>query len=257
MDFMRENLQNLQTLPVLSKNGQDLSYAESQDGTMRIHTAQFQSNEYERIRLTLLDGGKHTQVFTSLWYPRSSIQPSQEERLPVLGCDLLQFHQTKLLCVSDMQPIDDGSTATQQRPLYEDLLRPIRDTYPALQNKMTKRFYDETQFFSKQMLLGRFDTTKQNDVIKSPHELVFDNVLPAYQQYVHTHVDLVQRQQAANADQVADGSSSDKIYSAYDTYSAQRDPAHGMLGRMFGQEWADAYVYDILFPSSVLQEEEA
>ena len=34
---------------------------------------------------------------------------------------------------------------------------------------------------------------------------------------------------------------------AYDTYSAERDPATGLFAAMFGKDWADGFVYDFLF----------
>lgn len=230
--FMEENLTNLQTLPVLSHDGQDMSYKESADGSMRIHTARFSSDEYKNIRLTVLDAGSKTQVFTSLWYPDPHFN------LPVLGTDLLQFNEKKHLCVVDFQPIQDSENLHAQS--YEEKLKPIRDQYSSLQGSMTKRFYDETQFFSSQMLLARDQEDQESE------DMVFDDLMPAWQQYVQTHVNLV-KSTPAEPSQVQ---SVQERQAAYDEYSAVRDPAHGLLARSFGQDWADAYVYDILFPQS-------
>jgi 15,16-dihydrobiliverdin:ferredoxin oxidoreductase len=212
----------------------------------------FTSDEYRLIRLTLLDGGGAVQVFTSLWYPHEDIQ------MPVLGIDLLQFaNATRHLTVVDFQPIIPSSSLEDDDHddvLYEHLLEPIRNRYPSLQHNMSRRFYDESDgFFSKQMLLGKGNSTNY----------VFSELWPAYQQYVHTHTFLVQecykkekqsRRTDNNHRSASLSSSSSSIprglqgQKRYDDYSSVRDPAHGLLVSCFGREYADDFVYDVLFP---------
>jgi Ferredoxin-dependent bilin reductase len=241
MQFMKDNLTGLRAVPVTSRSGTDMSYVESKDATMRMHTCSFTSAEYKLIRMTVLDAGYTTQVFTSVWYPADSLQP-------VLGIDLLQFnHAKKHLCIVDFQPVSSIATAASTDDAttssFEDLLEPIRNQYPSLQGTMTDRFYNqEDSYFSNQMLLGRHNC---NDESFSAQSMVFDDLFPAYQQYLATHVNLVRRNNDRDcAEAVA------ACHAAYDTYSAARDPAHALLARAFGQEWADDYVYDILFPAA-------
>jgi hypothetical protein len=33
-------------------------------------------------------------------------------------------------------------------------------------------------------------------------------------------------------------------------YSSERDPAHGLLKANFGKDYADAFLFDVLFPLS-------
>lgn len=233
MKFMKENLTNLRALPVTSGD-KDMAYAENSEGKMRIHTLKFQSDEYKCIRMTVYDAGNATQVFTSLWYPDPAYN------LPVLGIDLLQFNKKKHLCIVDFQPIQ--STEQEHAQPYEHLLRPIRDKYESLQGRMTPRFYDENQFFSKQMLFGRHDATQDDPVT----DMVFRDLFPAFQSYLQTHLGLI-RSTPRQEHRVA---AILERHAAYDSYSAVRDPAHALLTRSFGQEWADDYVYDVLFPSS-------
>jgi 15,16-dihydrobiliverdin:ferredoxin oxidoreductase len=237
MSFMKENLTNLRAISVTSEDGKDMSYVENTDKKIRMHTIKFQSDEYKCIRMTVYDAGNATQVFTSLWYPDPAYN------LPVLGIDLLQFNKMKHLCIVDFQPIQT-TEAEHDRP-YEHLLKPIRDQYTSLQGKMTKKFYDENQFFSKQMLFGRHDATTDGP----PNPMVFDDLFPAFQNYLKTHVSLV-KSTARVEDRVP---AILERHAAYDSYSAVRDPAHGLLARSFGQEWADDYVYDVLFPASAKQ----
>jgi len=233
MTFMKKHLTNLRAIPVTSGD-KDMSYIENTDKKIRMHTCAFQSDEYKCIRMTVYDAGNATQVFTSLWYPDPSYN------LPVLGIDLLQFNKKKHLCIVDFQPIQSSEHEHDQS--YEHLLQPIRDQYESLQGRMTPRFYDENQFFSKQMLFGRHDATEENPADK----MVFQELLPAFQSYVQTHVDLVQST-TGQADRIP---AVLERHAAYDSYSAVRDPAHALLARSFGQEWADNYVFDVLFPSS-------
>jgi len=243
--FMKENLTNLRVLPTTSRDGrEDLTYVSNDDNSgkpVRMITLCFASDEYRKIRLTVYDAGYRTQVFTSLWYP----QPMYD--LPVLGTDLLQFNKQKHLCVVDFQPIGKSSCEVDHAAPYEHLLKPIRDQYPSLQESMTKRFYDENQFFSKQMLLGRFANNNDSDDDNSEQQHpVFRDLMPAYQEYVKAHVNLLKSC-------TPNPKSESKVLRQqmdYDTYSAKRDPAHAMFTRVFGKKIADDFVYDVLFSLS-------
>merc|ERR1712095_71662 len=102
------------------------------------------SNEYRKIRMTYYDAGDNTQVFNSVWYPDPAYN------LPVLGIDLLAFNRKKYLAVVDFQPLyqDEDKHAST----YEHLLAPMKEKYDSLKGRMSSKFYDETQFFSKEML---------------------------------------------------------------------------------------------------------
>jgi 15,16-dihydrobiliverdin:ferredoxin oxidoreductase len=229
LEYMKKHLTNLKNLPVTDQTGkEDLSYVESDHSSNRMMTLCFSSDEYRLIRMTLMDAGWQTQVFTSLWCPRGN--------LPVLGIDMLQFHkESKHLTIVDFQPIHDSEQ--EHDTLYEHKLQPIREQYPSLQGKMTKRFYDETQFFSNQMLFGREPTP----------DYVWDELMPAYQQYVQTHVEMAQTTTTSTKMALSQVL---QRQAAYDDYSAARDPAHALLAKAFGQEYADRFVYDVLFPLS-------
>lgn len=225
--FMEQHLTNLRPLPVTSRNGKDLSLILSDDGSMRMHTLLFASDEYRLIRLTLMDG--RVQVFTSVWYP----QP--EYNLPILGCDLLQFGGQKHLCLMDFQPI--CAAESDHDRCYEHRMQPIRNRFELLHSEMSDKHYDASQYFSSQMLIGRAHGAAE----AAP---MMTQMSEAFQEYVHLHTRMVQSSwpESSQREEVLARQAS------YDMYSAQRDPAHPMLARAFGQEIADAYVYDILFP---------
>lgn len=228
LDFMKQHLSNLRPTPVTNHNGtMDLRYKENTAQQARIVNLCWKSDEYRKIRMTYYDAGHKTQVFNSLWYPRAN--------LPVLGIDLLQFHGKKHLCVVDFQPL---YSEEQEHDLpYSHLQHAIQSQYPSLQGKMSTRFYDETQFFSQHMLFARFE---QESVVQ-------DELYPAFQAYVSTHLDL-----AKAASPLSNTPWSRQA--AYDAYSAQRDPATHMFEKMFGHEWSDAYVHEFLFSMSRQQE---
>lgn len=264
MQFMKEHLTRLRGVPVIAKHsGTDLSYVESLDGTMRMHTCCFASHEYQRIRMTVLDAGHQTQVFSSVWYPANhSLQP-------ILAVELLQFNRAKKhLCVVDFQPVCHHQA---NREAFEQLLEPIRSQYPSLQGILTDRFYnDHDTYFSNQMLLGRHTSNNNNkndddddEGRSSARSMVYDDLFPAYQQYLATHVRLVQQDGTTAASSSTTSAHNhgenrprtaehvDQCHAAYDTYHANsRDPSHALLSRAFGATWADDFRRDILFPSA-------
>lgn len=231
MEFMKDNLTNLRVIPSTNEKGDtDFSFNENQKKKARIVNMQLQSDEYRKIRMTYYDAGEGTQVFNSVWYPNPAYN------LPVLGIDLLAFNQKKYLAIVDFQPLHDEEGDHAQT--FEHKLKPIKDQYESLKGRMSSKFYDETQFFSKQMLFARFDDGN----------IVEDDLMPAFQSYVQTHLDLVK---STTPDATTEGMKAvlDR-QQAYDTYSAERDPATGLFTAMFGAEWAGDFVYDFLFSLS-------
>ena len=41
-----------------------------------------------------------------------------------------------------------------------------------------------------------------------------------------------------------------RLQDAYDVYSAERDPAHGLFTSHFGKDWSDRFLHEFLFPAS-------
>jgi 15,16-dihydrobiliverdin:ferredoxin oxidoreductase len=227
MDFMKENLTNLRVLPC-SNAKTDFTYNDNKDKKARMVNLCLSSDEYRKIRLTYYDAGDNTQVFNSVWYP------DPKYNLPVLGIDLLAFNRKKYLAIVDFQPLHENEE--DHAATYEEILAPIKDKYESLKGRMSSKFYDETQFFSQQMLFARFED----------EEVVGRDLLPAFQSYVQTHLNLIRdtEPKPSEVDFVM------KRQKAYDTYSAERDPATGLFTAMFGGEWAQDFVHDFLFSMS-------
>lgn len=219
--FLEENLNNLQV--VSCSNGKtDFSYKANPSKKARIVNMCLTSDEYRKIRLTYYDAGDNTQVYNAVLYP----DPKYD--LPVLGVDLLAFNRKKFLSIVDFQPLHKDHD-------FSEKLSPIKSSYDNLSGKMSSKFYDETQFFSQDMLFARFED-----------ETIIENELfPAFQGYVETHLDLIR-----NYNGVTDEKKTLERQQAYDTYSADRDPATGLFMAMFGQDWALDFVHDFLFSMS-------
>jgi len=228
MDFMEENLTDLKVVECTNEKETDFSYNVNEKKKARIVNVCFSSKEYRKIRMTYYDAGDTTQVYNAVWYP------NPEYNLPVLGIDLLAFNRKKYLAIVDFQPIHDEEK--EHSATYQHLLEPIKEKYDSLKGRMSSKFYDETQHFSEQMLFARFDN----------EDIVSRDLFPAFQGYVQTHVDLV-RNTAPQPDQTEMVLSKVK---AYDTYSADRDPATGLFAAMYGKEWAEDFVHDFLFSMS-------
>lgn len=229
MSFMKENLTNLK-VEACDNGKTDFSYNENTQKKARIVNVCASSDEYRKIRMTYYDAGDNTQVFNAVCYPDPAYN------LPVLGIDLLAFNGKKFLAIVDFQPLheDEEDHATT----YEDKLEPIREQYETLKGRMSSKFYDETQFFSQQMLFARFDK----------EQVVQEELFPAFQQYVQTHLDLIRSTTPQTS--VEDAAFVMGRQKEYDTYSAERDPATGLFTAMYGKEWADDFVHDFLFSMS-------
>jgi 15,16-dihydrobiliverdin:ferredoxin oxidoreductase len=239
VQFMKDNLTNLkvESCRRSSSNGGDLdddrddtdfAYCDNDQKKARIVSMCLSSDEYRKIRLTYYDAGDNAQVFNAVLYPDAKYN------VPVLGVDVLAFNRKKYLAIVDFQPIHQDES--MHAAPYEHLLEPIKAEYGSLRGQMSSKFYDETQFFSKQMLFSRFED----------EAVVYGELFPAFQRYARAHLELVRATPAdpSNAARVLER------HEAYDAYSAERDPATGLFSAMFGGEWAQGFVHDFLFSLS-------
>ena len=228
VDFMKKNLNNLRVRSC-SNGKTDFSYNDNIDKKARIVNMCLSSDEYRKIRLTYYDAGDNTQVYNAVFYP------DPKYNLPILGIDLLAFNRKKYLTIVDFQPLHTEERA--HATTFEERLAPIKEGYESLKGRMSAKFYDETKFFSQQMLFARFED----------EEIVGRDLFPAFQAYVETHLDLIQ-------ETIPDTSKVDYVMEqqkAYDTYSAERDPATGLFTAMFGSDWAQDFVHEFLFSMSI------
>lgn len=180
-----------------------------------------------------MDAGLAAQVFNAVWYPVTSLE------LPILGVDFLSFGEKNILCVMDFQPLKMEQSYIDK---YIGPLHPIRERYADLTGRMSSRFYDENRFFSKELLFGRFQSTKP----------VYERLFPAFQEYLELYIQLAKQT-------VEDDNSRPiiwKLQCEYDSYSAEKDPAMSLFRSYFGTSWARRFVYEFLFENSCTTQED-
>lgn len=114
----------------------------------------------------------------------------------------------------------------------------IRDKYCDLHGTLSGKIYDDTSFFSKNMLFGRFtDESKLQSVI-----------YPAFYDYVDAYLKLMQNAVPNNDEERMNAVR--ERQTAYDKYSSAKDPAVGLFDAYFGKEWSKSFVHDFLFSLS-------
>jgi len=228
LEYMKNNLSNLSYIGCSTQNGDDMAYRETSDGKGRIHSICFQSDEYRHIRMTYYDQGDVGQNFNTMWYPHYTYN------LPILGVNLLSRSVlNKHLAIIDFQPLHKAEN--DHVKLFSSIQRKITKLYPELESDPDDRVLD-LQVFSKNMICKRF----------SREAVVIDSVFPAFHDYVLEHVNLVHTtdpDESANAKEAVM-----KRHAAYDLYSAVRDPCRLALGKVFGNEWANDFVFEFLYP---------
>ncbi|KAL3936813.1 MAG: hypothetical protein SGBAC_007946 [Bacillariaceae sp.] len=250
-EYFQEHLTNYQemelpdpSLAVVQTSTDQFSSASasSASASTRVRTKWYSSEEYRLIRMTYMDGGDRTQIFTTVCYPRAN--------LPILGHGLLQVGDRRIT-ISDFQPLEESHAKYADR-----YLRPIKDQYPSLGQEMSERFFQQGEFWSDSTLLGRF--SKNTDDDKSLEDEMWKDLWPAYKACVQTHVQLCQEQEQEKEQQeprnhrIPNTDPDDSLllqkHAEYDAHVASRDPAIKMLTGIFGEETATKVVYEALFP---------
>jgi len=201
----------------------------------RIGNLCFKSEHFRKVRLTYFDAGDSVQVFNALWYP------AYEYDAPLFGVDLISLGKNRVLTVVDTQPLHPTPEYCTK---YISHLTDIRNKYPDLHGVLSGKIYDDTSFFSKNMLFGRFTDESKLDSV----------VVPAHAEYLAAYTNMVTTK--ARPDYMPASKEAVRVrQQAYDVYSAAKDPAVGLFDAYFGKEWSDAYVHQFLF--SLTQPDEA
>ena len=207
----------------------EVSFRSSTVKPAKIGNLCFKGGIFRKIRMTYFDAGDGVQVYNTLWYPDYFYD------LPLLGIDLISLGLNRVLTVIDFQPLHPTDEYSNK---YISHLKPIRDKYSDLQGILSGKIYNDTSFFSKQMLFGRFtDETKIKNVVYPAHDAYLNAYLKLAEKAV-PNKDLSAMQTVALRQK------------EYDTYSALKDPAVGLFDAYFGKEWSNSFVHDFLFDLS-------
>jgi 15,16-dihydrobiliverdin:ferredoxin oxidoreductase len=184
---------------------------------------------FRRWRVTRLDAGDSLQVLNSVAYPAETLDH------PLLGIDLLWFGaRQKLVAVLDFQPLSQDPSYFER---HYSGLKHLHAQFPDLSGEETMRSFDPNQYFSPWLLFCRGGA----DQAQSSLPKAFTPFLAAYWQL---HDQAAQAKSPMTSEEVI------TLQKAYDVYSAERDPAHGLFTSHYGKDWSDRFLHEFLFPAS-------
>ena len=206
-----------------------LERSESQNGKSTIQSWLWQLPGFRRWRVTRMDAGDSLQVLNSVAYP------DLDNDQPLMGVDLLWFGaRQKLVAVLDFQPLT-------QKPDYLDRhlveLKNLHQQFPELSGEETMRSFDPNQYFSPYLLFCRGGAEQAEQSLPQ-----------AFNAFLDSYWQLTARSQAEQSE--ISPAEVQELQCAYNKYSAERDPAHGLFTSHFGNEWSDRFLHEFLFPTS-------
>ena len=186
----------------------------------------FKSDKLRQIRAAHVQGGNSLQVLNFVIFPDLNYD------LPFFGADLVTLPGGHLIAI-DMQPLFSQSEAYQAK--YSEPIMPMFGEYQK-DLPWGGDFPEEArQYFSPAFLWTRPTET----------EVVKTKVFAAFQDYLNAYINFVER-----AKPVEDRQQLSAILQAqksYANYRAAKDPARGMLTRLYGAEWTEEYIHGFLF----------
>lgn len=224
-EYFQQHLHNFRQVPL-----SDPSLAEvSDEKNTRVRTKWYASDEYRLIRMTYMDGGASTQIFTTVCYPN-------DVNLPIMGHGLLQVGDRRIV-ISDFTPLQES-----HKSIAKEYLEPIQQQHTSFQQPISERFFQQGDdlFWSDYTLVGRFSVAQDA-------EEIWKHLWPAYQACVETHVQLCQDSYTTDA-AVVEREQLEEQHARYDVHVSSRDPAIQMLARTFGKKMATKIVHQTLFP---------
>ena len=188
-----------------------------------------------QARIALIEGGKALQVLNFCIFPSLDC-PS----LPTFAADLVTLPGGHLIAL-DFAPNGRGPGADAAFSAESALAVAYarhRDSLPdggALPEAATR-------YFSPYFLWSRLPLDEGS--------LIGSAVLPAFEDYLRGYLDLVRDAQgkAAEGSGVSEGGTTARdAQLAYSRYRADEDPARPMLTRLFGEEYAERLIRELLF----------
>ena len=186
----------------------------------------FQSDKLRQIRAAHVQGGSSLQVLNFVIFPRLNYD------LPFFGADLVTLPGGHLIAI-DMQPLFSQDKTYQAKytepimPMFRDYQKelPWGGDFPA----------EAQQYFSPAFLWTRPSATK----------VVENTVFDAFCDYLNAYINFVEQAEVVTESQQLEAIS--QAHKSYAEYRAEKDPARGMLTRLYGSEWTEEYIHGFLF----------
>ncbi|WP_019507548.1 phycoerythrobilin:ferredoxin oxidoreductase [Pleurocapsa sp. PCC 7319] len=186
----------------------------------------YKSSKLRQIRAAHVQGGNSLQVLNFVIFPQLNYD------LPFFGADLVTLPGGHLIAI-DMQPLFSQNESYQAK--YSE---PIMPMFHAYQQDLPwgGDFPEEAQqYFSPAFLWTRPSET----------EVVKTKVFAAFRDYLHAYINFVE--QAVEIHDPQQLSAIQQAQKSYADYRAEKDPARGMLTRLYGSEWTEEYIHGFLF----------
>ena len=186
----------------------------------------FKSQKLRQIRAAHVEGGNSLQVLNFVIFPDLNYD------LPFFGADLVTLPGGHLIAI-DMQPL--FSQSESYRAKYSEPIMPMFREYQQ-DLPWGGDFPEEArQYFSPAFLWTR---PSETEVVKTKVFAAFSDYLDAYINFVRQAERIKDPQQLAAIL---------KAQKSYADYRAAKDPARGMLTRLYGAEWTEEYIHGFLF----------
>jgi hypothetical protein len=204
-------------------------------------------------------------VLNFVLFPNTNIRNVKTKEyipLPIFGADIVSLPGNKHLVVVDFQPVVDDSSSGEVRLLpmefsaIESRLKLVHSTLQDTNNAILPWGGDipekAARFFSPYALWTRL-TEENNDAIHTVETVVWE----AFQEYLDLYIDMirvVQQCVTAGLYEIVseDGDDTNPVRKGqmdYLEYRRVNDPARPMLRRLYGEEWTERVIDEVLFPN--------
>jgi phycoerythrobilin:ferredoxin oxidoreductase len=161
------------------------------------------------------------------------ILPSDQTNLPALGIDLVSLPGSKHLLLMDSQPM------VQPNP-HEDYMTQWYQSYAVSPNFPWGGDFPEQvkQYVSKNALW-----TRLQDITENPIKVIEEHVWDAFVEHLDLYLNLFERYQHD-----VESIQGPNVQPAYLDYRRTNDPAKPMLNSLYGSEWTESLLDEVLFP---------
>jgi len=191
-----------------------------------------------RFRMVLVCDGPQLQAFNAVLYPKYDLG-----LLPVLGVDVLSFNKhQRLLFGADWAPM--LPTAAYAEAYIVPYLANVRAKLGNSLGAPSGKFYgEEPEFFSPAMYFSRPE---------GPEVLLPGGDLWAvFEDYVQVYADMLEEVSVgAIGTRHEDAAVAEERQRQFDAWHIERDPAVKIFMRLFGEEWTEQYLREVLFPGA-------
>lgn len=160
--------------------------------------------------------------------------PEPHYDVPIFGADVVSLPGGHL-AVLDFQPVVDSVDQTYLNRYYKVLDKAYHHHSNAL-GPIEGIPEAARPFFSPYYLFARAST-----------EVMVTQVYPAFLDYLGAYLHMWA---SGQVHPLVDPQAKEAVHArhvAYSQYRAEKDPARGMLTRMYGEEWTERFIHEVLF----------